>query len=104
MAKKHRPVKKGVKALLDLLGADPNEVTPTNLHEARYLSELHGGAEERSALLRCESSGKVRFSSESQAKAAARSRLNRGSNVDKLRVFRCPSCGDHHFSSSFFRK
>lgn len=104
MSKKAKIKKQGVRELLQLLGADPNEAIPSGLREAQQHAEREGGLPERSALLRCEVSGKVRFNSESQAKGAARARLNRGANVDKLRTFRCPDCKDWHFSSSFFRK
>lgn len=101
MSKSPKRKKLGVKALLELMGADPNELAPMNLAEARALSGLDQGTKEE--LPRCPANGKVMFSSEGTAKAAARSRLNKGSNVNKLRHYRCPDCNAFHLSSSFHR-
>jgi len=90
---------KRCKSLLALLGGDPLEAVPASLREAQ---DMQGGEpDKRQIMPRCPMTGKVSFSSESQAKQAARHRLNRGSNVSKLRVYRCEHCAQFHFSSSF---
>lgn len=104
MEKKPRTKKLGVKDLLKLLGADPNEVAPVTLKEAKWQRALEGEEPERQEMERCKESGKVCFTSESQAKTAARSRLNRGSSVSKLRTYKCDHCHAWHFSSSFFNR
>lgn len=97
MSKKRlRP--KSNKALLELLGADPNEPIPQTLAEARELAGV-----ERVERERCGETGKVCFSSDSQARAAINSRLRKGSNVSQLRAYRCEHCNQHHMSSSFYR-
>lgn len=101
MSKKPKPKRAGVRALLDLLGADPNEAAPTGLREAEWRADEAGGGEKHVSLEKCPVSQKVMFSSESAAKAAARRRLNKGSNTNSLRTYRCPDCGAHHFTSSF---
>jgi len=101
VSKKPKVKKLGVKAVLELLGADPNEVIPSGLREAEYLKSLETDEPERSALVRCPASSKVCFSSASAAKAAARRRLNKGSNTSSLRTYHCPDCGKFHMSSSF---
>jgi len=103
-----KPKKRGVKALMELLGADPNESPPNNFEEARFRHELERQTVpvdpvRMDEMPRCQITGKVGFSSEPQAKKAARSRLNRGSNVSKLRVYRCEHCGMWHMSSNFRR-
>jgi len=98
MRKKPKPKRLGVKDLLQLIGANPNDVVPTSISEARLLA---GVTHEEQ--VRCPSNGKVCFSSESGAKSAARARLNKGSNVGKLRTYRCPDCNQFHLSSSFHR-
>lgn len=97
MSKKPKTKKLGVAALLNLLGADPNEPIPAGIREAQWHTQ---DDTERSALRRCPQSGKVSFTSQSQAKQAMRSRLNRGANVSRLRVFHCESCHAWHFTSS----
>ncbi len=88
----------GVKELLNLIGADPNEVIPEGLKEAQWLAKGDG---ERPTLPRCPASSKVCFSSESQAKQAMRNRLNKGANTSRLRTFKCDDCHQWHFTSSF---
>jgi hypothetical protein len=97
----NKPKKHNVKSLLALLGADPDEPPPNNLEEARFRHDMEGPAIEREEMTRCPSTGKVSFRSEGQAKAAARSRLNKGSNCGKLRTYRCPDCSLYHITSSF---
>ena len=104
MSKKPRTKKLGVKDLLKLLGADPNEVAPVTLKEAKWQRALEGDEPPPAEMERCKESGKMCFSSESQAKTAARSRLNRGSSVSKLRTYHCEHCHHWHFSSSFFHR
>jgi len=96
-----KPKKRSVKTLLALLGADPNEAAPQSLEEARFMHELEGHAIEREELSRCPVNGKVSFTSEGQAKQAARARLNKGSNCGRLRTYRCPECSLYHITSSF---
>jgi hypothetical protein len=98
-----KPKKRSVKSLLALLGADPNEPPPQSLEEARFMHELEGHAIEREELSRCPVNGKVSFTSEGQAKAAARARLNKGANTGKLRTYRCDDCSKFHITSSFHR-
>ena len=98
-----KPKKKGIKNLLSILGADPNESPPANLEEARFRQELEGQSIEREELSRCPVNGKVSFRSEGQAKQAARSRLNKGANTSKLRTYRCEHCASWHLTSSFHR-
>ena len=95
--------RKGVKKLMALLGTDPNESPPSNLEEARFRQEMEGIPVEREERERCPETGKVSFSSEGQAKQAARSRLNKGANTGKLRTYRCPDCSMFHITSSFHR-
>lgn len=97
MAKKPRQKKLGVKDLLELMGVDPNEPAPTGLREAEWHRDLEGGSEERAELERCPASGKVMFSSESQARAASKRRLRKGSNASAFRVYRCPDCGGNYY-------
>jgi len=104
MGKQPRQKKLGVKDLLKLLGADPNEVAPVTLKEAKWQRAMEGDEPTPTEMERCKESGKVCFSSESQAKNAARNRLNRGSSVSKLRTYKCNHCHMYHFSSSFFHK
>ena len=92
--------KRGVKALLELLGADPNEAPPQSLAEARFMHEREGHTVEREELSRCRETGKVSFTSEGQAKQAARARLNKGANTGRLRTYRCPQCSNFHITSS----
>jgi uncharacterized OB-fold protein len=99
----NKPKKRSVKSLMALLGADPNEAAPQSLEEARFMHEMEGHTVEREERSRCPSTGKVSFPSEGQAKQAARSRLNKGSNTSKLRVYRCPDCASFHLSSSFHK-
>lgn len=94
--------KRGVKELLALLGADPLESPPNNLEEARFRQEMEGVSIERKELERCHETGKTSFTSESQAKQAARARLNKGANTEKLRSYRCPHCSAFHLTSSFY--
>jgi len=98
MSRKPKPKKNGVKALLELMGADPNEEAPGSFSEARELAGVEHEERER-----CPANGKVCFNSESDAKNAARSRLSKGANVGKLRSYRCPDCNQYHLSSSFHR-
>ena len=98
MSRKTKTKRQGVRALLDLLGADPNEPIPQTLAEARELAGVEFAERER-----CPETGKVCFSSESQANGAAKARLRKGSNVNQLRVYRCPDCNQFHMSSSFYR-
>ena len=98
-----KPKKRGVKELMVLLGADPYESPPNNLEEARFRQELDGVAVEREELSRCRETGKVSFTSEAQAKQAARSRLNKGANTGKLRQYKCEHCAFWHLTSSFHR-
>lgn len=95
--------KRSVKALMALLGADPYESPPNNLEEARFRQEMEGVVVEREERTRCRETGKVSFSSESQAKQAARSRLNKGANTGKLRQYKCEHCASWHLTSSFHR-
>ena len=48
--------------------------------------------------------GKMTFKSEKAAKQAARARLRKGANCDRLRVYLCPVCHRYHMSSTFSRK
>jgi hypothetical protein len=96
-----KPKKHGVKALLELLGADPYESPPNNLEEARFRNELEGTPIEREELSRCPVNGKVSFTSEGQAKQAARARLNKGANTGRLRTYRCDYCSNFHVTSQF---
>lgn len=50
------------------------------------------------------SCGKMNFRSEKAAKQAARARMKKGANCDKLRVYFCPTCHQYHMSSTFYRK
>ena len=95
------PKKKGVKELLSMLGADPNEPPPVNLEEARFRVELEGVQRHTEEYPRCQASGKVCFSSENRAKEAIRARMKKGSNVGKLRAYQCPDCQKWHFTSAF---
>lgn len=104
MSKKPKAKKLGVKDLLKLLGANPDEAAPVTLKEAKWQRALEGDEPPPAEMERCKESGKVCFSSESQAKTAARSRLNRGSSVSKLRTYKCDHCHMYHFSSSFFHR
>lgn len=101
MSKKPKTKRQGVKDLLRLLGADPNEPAPTGLREAEFRCDLEGVEQQEKHLDRCETTGKVCFTSESQAKQAARRRLNKGSNTSSIRVYRCESCPAWHMTSSF---
>lgn len=47
--------------------------------------------------------GKMKFKSESGAKQAARNRLKRGANCNKLRVYFCKPCAAWHLSSTFHK-
>jgi hypothetical protein len=98
-----KPKRKSVKSLMAILGADPYESPPNNLEEARFRRELEGHAVEREERERCPVNGKVSFTSEGQAKQAARARLNKGANTGKLRTYRCPDCSMFHITSSFHR-
>jgi len=98
MSRKTKTKRQGVRALLDLLGADPNEVIPHSLSEARDLAGV-----ERVERERCPETGKTCFASESQAKSAIGNRLRKGANTGKLRAYRCPDCNQFHMSSSFYR-
>lgn len=98
MSRKTKTKREGVRALLDLLGADPNEPIPQTLAEARELAGV-----ERVERERCPETGKTCFSSESQAAAAINNRLRKGANTGKLRAYRCPDCNQFHMSSSFYR-
>lgn len=82
--------------LLSILGPS-DEYCPTTLREAKEMSE----PVDRVEMERCGETNKVCFTSESQANAAAKSRLRKGANTGKLRVYRCPHCNQYHFSSSF---
>lgn len=93
--------KRGVKELLALLGADPLESPPNNLEEARFRQEMEGGVIERKKLERCPQTDKTCFTSESQAKQAARARLNKGANTGRLRTYRCDYCSNYHITSQF---
>jgi hypothetical protein len=95
--------RRGVKALLELLGADPLESPPNNLDEACFRHEMEGHTVEREERPHCQETGKVSFTSEGQAKQAARSRLNKGANTGKLRQYKCPHCSMFHLTSSFNR-
>ena len=48
--------------------------------------------------------GKMSFKSEKAAKQAARARLRKGANCDRLRVYLCPVCHRFHMSSTFSHK
>jgi len=88
--------------LLNLLRADPHEPIPHSLAEARDITNqeqeqpTHNYPERQ----RCHESGKTCFSSQHQAKQAARSRLNKGANTSRLRTYLCPDCHQWHMSSS----
>ena len=82
--------------LLSILGPS-DDLPPSSLREAREMSEPL----DRVEMERCGETDKVCFTSESQANAAAKSRLRKGANTGKLRVYRCPHCNQFHFSSSF---
>lgn len=101
MRKKPKTKKLGVKALLELMGCDANEAVPSGLREAEMLCKMEGPEEPQAALARCPQSGKVMFTSEHQAKGAMKRRLTKGSNVSSLRVYRCDSCSNWHFTSAF---
>jgi hypothetical protein len=101
MRKKPKRKPGDVKRLFELLGTT-SEPTPVNLNEARMLAELAGSTVENRQGYRMENDCmKVCFTSESQAKAAARQRLNVGSNVGKLRQYYCTECKAWHMTSSF---
>jgi hypothetical protein len=96
-----KPKQRSVKSLLALLGADPYEAPPASLEEARFRTELDGGQVKRGSLERCHATGKMSFSSEAQAKQAARARLRKGANTGRLRVYKCEHCSHWHLTSQF---
>lgn len=103
MAKKPKQKKLGVKALLSLMGCDPNEAVPTGLKEAEWHRSMEGDEPEPVGLGRCSTAGKVCFTSESQAKTAAKRRLKKGSNAAAFRAYVCPDCSKWHLSSQMKR-
>jgi len=91
-----------ISRILDLLGVDPDEIVPNNFKDAKLLyveenEKLPTNKEKR----KCHETGKMMYLSENMAKQAARSRLNRGSNVSKIRCYLCEHCHHWHMSSSF---
>jgi len=82
--------------LLSILGPS-DDFSPSTLNEAKEMSE----PVDRVEMERCGETNKVCFTSQSSANAAAKSRLRKGANTGKLRVYRCPHCNQFHFSSSF---
>lgn len=91
-----------INRILGLLGADPDEIIPNNFKDAKLLhvseyDNLPAKTEKR----KCPETGKMMYLSETMAKQAARSRLNRGSNVSKIRCYLCEHCHHWHMSSSF---
>lgn len=88
--------KADINRLLSILGPS-DELSPSTLKEARDMVE----PVERVEMERCGETNKVCFTSQSQATAAARSRLRKGANTGKLRSYRCEHCNQWHFSSSF---
>lgn len=97
MSRAPKPKRLGVKALLELMGADPNECPPCSLKEARQLAPEVARFENEY----CPISGKVMYSSEGACRKAITNRINKGSNVSKLRSYLCPDCSHYHMSASF---
>ena len=90
-----------VRKLLELLGADPDESIPTDFKEARLLHKSeHKTSPPRHTHKKCTETGKTMYLSETMAKQAAKSRLNKGSNVSKLRQYKCEHCHHWHMSST----
>ena len=94
----NRPKQRKCKRLLELLGVDPHEEVPT-------FEEAMDSVQKKPVEARviCPTSGKHSFSSEGVARQAANNRMNKGSGTGRLRVYRCPDCGQFHLSSSFHR-
>ena len=89
------------KRLFELLGAT-DEAPPANLEEARMLAEMAGSPVHVRQGVRLDNDCmKVCFSSEAQAKSAARRRVSISSNVGKLRAYFCDTCKAWHMTSSF---
>jgi hypothetical protein len=103
VSKKPKTKKIGVKELLALLGADPNEAIPTGLREAEWATQLEGCEHEPVGLGKCSTTSKVMFLSFSQAKAASKRRLKRGSNANAFRIYLCPDCSHFHMTSQVKR-
>jgi len=86
--------------LMNLLGCDPSsDVIPENFAEAAMFRDTE---EQKKGSTRLDNGcGKVCYTSEGACRKAISRRLNKGSNVSRLRTYRCPTCDAWHMSSSF---
>jgi hypothetical protein len=99
--KRSQPKKGDAKRLFEILG-EGGHPAPSSLKEARMLAEMAGAQVQVRQGLRLDNNCmKTCYTSESQAKQAARRRVSVSSNVGKLRAYYCDVCKHWHMTSSF---